>query len=105
MHLIRHSMDFASWKDRKVLAGALKAIYRAKDADAAKSALEAFDTSHWGEKYPAIAQSWRRNWERVIPFFAFPEAVRRIDLYHQRHRGAQRKITPRRAHERSFSNR
>jgi putative transposase len=78
VHLIRHSMDFASWKDRKVLAGALKAIYRAKDADAAKSALEAFDTSHWGEKYPAIAQSWRRNWERVIPFFAFPEAVRRI---------------------------
>jgi putative transposase len=78
VHLIRHSMDFASWKDRKVLAGALKAIYRAKDADAAKSALEAFDTSHWGEKYPAIAQSWRRNWERVIPFFASPEAVRRI---------------------------
>ncbi len=77
VHLIRHSMDFASWKDRKVLAGALKAIYRAKDADAAKSALEAFETSHWGEKYPAIAQSWRRNWERVIPFFAFPEAVRR----------------------------
>jgi putative transposase len=78
VHLIRHSMDFASWKDRKVLAGALKAIYRAKDADAARAALEAFDASHWGQKYPAIAQSWRRNWERVIPFFAFPEAVRRI---------------------------
>src|SRR6202162_832755 len=78
IHLIRHSMDFASWKDRKVLAGVLKTIYRAKDADAARSALEAFDTSHWGEKYPAIVQSWRRNWERVIPFFAFPEAVRRI---------------------------
>jgi putative transposase len=41
-------------------------------------ALAAFDASHWGQKYPAIAQSWRRNWERVIPFFAFPEAVRRI---------------------------
>src|SRR6202522_2270243 len=78
VHLIRHSMDFASWKDRKVVAGALKAIYRAKDADAAESALEVFDTGHWGQKYPAIAQSWRRNWERVIPFFAFPEAVRRI---------------------------
>ena len=49
VHLIRHSMDFASWKDRKVLAGALKAIYRAKDADAAKSALEAFETSPWGK--------------------------------------------------------
>jgi transposase-like protein len=97
-------MDFASWKDRKVLAGALKAIYRAKDADAAKSALEAFDTSHWDEKYPAIAQRWRRNWER--------HSVLRLSggrpadhLHHQRHRGAQRKITPRRAHERSFSNR
>ena len=78
VHLIRHSMDFASWKDRKALAGALKTIYRAKDADAANIALAAFDASHWGQKYPAIAQSWRRNWERVIPFFAFPEAVRRI---------------------------
>jgi len=78
VHLIRHSMDFASWKDRKALAGALKAIYRAKDADAANAALEAFDSGHWGIKYPAIGQSWRRNWERVIPFFAFPAAVRRI---------------------------
>ena len=78
IHLIRHSMDFASWKDRKVLAGGLKTIYRAKDADAARAALEAFDASQWGQKYPAIAQGWRRNWERVIPFFAFPEAVRRI---------------------------
>src|SRR5271163_4340544 len=78
VHLIRHSMDFASWKDRKALAGALKTIYRAKDADAANVALAAFDAGHWGQKYPAIAQSWRRNWERVIPFFAFPEAVRRI---------------------------
>ncbi len=78
VHLIRHSMDFASWQDRKALAGALRAIYRAKDADEGKAALEAFDASHWGQKYPAIAQSRRRNWERVIPFFAFPEAVRRI---------------------------
>jgi putative transposase len=40
--------------------------------------LEVFDAGPWGEKYPAIAQSWRRNWEQVIPFFAFPTAVRRI---------------------------
>jgi mutator family transposase len=66
IHLIRHSMDFASWKDRKVLAGVLKTIYRAKDGDAARAALEAFDASQWGQKYPAIAQSWRRNWERVL---------------------------------------
>ena len=53
-------------------------IYRAKDADAGKAALDAFDSGPWGRKYPAIAQAWRRNWDRVIPFFAFPEAVRRI---------------------------
>ena len=103
VHLIRHSMDFASWKDRKVLAGALKTIYRAKDADAAKRALEAFDASHWGQKYPAIAQSWRRNWERVIPFFAFPEAVRRIIYTTNAIEALKRQITPRRAHARSFS--
>jgi len=78
VHLIRNSMDFASWKDRKALAGALKAVYRAIDADAAAKALEDFDAGPWGRKYPAIAQSWRRNWAHVIPFFAFPEDVRRI---------------------------
>ena len=78
VHLIRNSMDSASWKDRKALAGALKAIYRAVDADAAGQALEAFDAGPWGRKYPAIAQSWRRNWSHVIPFFAFPQGVRRI---------------------------
>ncbi len=78
VHLIRNSMDFASWKDRKAVAAELKKVYRAKDADAGKEALEAFDASPWGRKYHSIAQAWRRNWEQVIPFFAFPEAVRRI---------------------------
>lgn len=78
VHLIRHSMSFASWKDRKGLVPALRAIYRATDADAGLAALDAFEAGEWGRKYPAIAQSWRRNWEHVIPFFAFPEDVRRI---------------------------
>jgi putative transposase len=78
VHLIRHSMGFASWKDRKSVAQALRAVYRAADAEAGLAALDAFETGPWGEKYPAIAQSWRRNWDLVIPFFAFPEAVRRI---------------------------
>jgi putative transposase len=78
MHLIRNSVDFASWKDRKAIAAALKTIYRAKDADAGRQALDEFDSGPWGKKYPAIAQSWRRNWEHIIPFFAFPVAVRRI---------------------------
>ncbi len=78
VHLIRYTMQFASWKERKAIAGALKPIYRADHADAAWQALEAFDEGPWGQKYPAIAQSWRRNWEAVIPFFAFPTDVRKI---------------------------
>ena len=78
VHLLRNSMDFASWKDRKALAAALKDIYRATDADAAEAALTAFEASFWGQRYPAIGQSWRRAWSEVIPFFAFPTEVRRI---------------------------
>lgn len=78
VHLLRNSMDFVSWKDRKPLATALKAIYRAVDAKAAEEALSAFEASEWGLRYPAIGQSWRRAWAEVIPFFAFPEEVRRI---------------------------
>ena len=78
VHLIRHSLEFVSWKDRKPVVPALRMIYRATDAEAGKAALEAFDAGFWGRKYPAIAQAWRRNWDRVIPFFAFPEAVRKI---------------------------
>jgi putative transposase len=78
VHLIRYTMQFASWKERKAIAAALKPIYRADHADAARQALEAFDEGPWGRKYPAIAQSWRRNWEAVIPFFAFPADVRKI---------------------------
>src|SRR6516162_1990012 len=78
VHLIRHSMDFASWKDRKSVAQALRTVYRAADAAAGQAALDAFAQGSWGIKYPAIAQSWRRNWELVIPFFAFPEGVRRV---------------------------
>jgi len=78
VHLIRHSLEFVSWKDRKAVVLALRAIYQAKDADAGMKALEAFEAGDWGQRYPAIALSWRRNWDHVIPFFAFPESVRRI---------------------------
>ena len=56
----------------------LRAIYGARDADAGMAALEAFAAGPWGRKYPAIAPVWLRNWDKVIPFFAFPEVVRRI---------------------------
>ena len=62
----------------QAIAAELKKVDRAKDTDAGKDALDAFDAGPWGKKYPSIAQSWRRSWEQVIPFFAFPEAVRRI---------------------------
>ena len=78
VHLLRNSMDFVAWKDRKALGTALKAIYRAVDAAAAEEALTAFEASFWGQRYPAIGQSWRRAWPEVIPFFAFPDEVRRI---------------------------
>jgi putative transposase len=78
VHLIRYSMQFASWKERKLIAQALKPIYRADHADAAAAALEAFEDSEWGRKYPPIAESWRRNWSAVIPFFAFPSEVRKM---------------------------
>jgi len=78
VHLIRASLDYASWKDRKALATELKTIYRATDAEAARFALDAFDDSAWGKKYPPIAASWRRHWSEVIPFFAYPIEVRKI---------------------------
>lgn len=78
VHLLRNSMEFVSWKDRKALATALKEIYRAVDAKAAEAALTAFEAGPWGQRYPAIAQSWRRVWSEVIPFFGFPDEVRRI---------------------------
>lgn len=78
VHMIRHSLDFVSWKDRRPIAAALKEIYRAKDAQTARENLEAFAASQWGAKYPAIPGVWRRQWQQVIPFFAFPQAVRRI---------------------------
>ena len=78
VHLIRYSMQFASWKERKIIAAALKPIYQARDAQTAELELQKFDEGPWGQKYPAIAQSWRRNWEAVIPFFAFPIEVRKI---------------------------
>ena len=78
MHLIRNSLDFVSYKDRRAVAAALKEVYKAKDADAGAAALDAFATGEWGLRYPAIAMSWRRHWPAVTPFFAFPLDVRRI---------------------------
>ena len=78
VHLIRNSLDFASWKDRRQVAAALKEVYRAPTAEAAAQALEDFDAGPWGRKHPPIAALWRRVWEQVIPFFAFHPDVRKV---------------------------
>lgn len=78
VHLIRNSLDYASWKDRKALAAAIKPIYTAASADAAASELDAFEAGAWGQKFPTVVASWRRAWTHVIPFFAFPPDVRRV---------------------------
>lgn len=78
VHLIRHSLDFGNWKERKPLAAALRPIYTAPSAEAAAAALDAFERGPWGVKFPTVVASWRRAWPHVIPFFAFPPDVRRL---------------------------
>ena len=78
VHLIRNSLEFASWKDRKPLAAALKPIYTAVSAEAAAHALDGFEAGPWGVKFPTVVAAWRRAWERVIPFFAFSPPVRQV---------------------------
>ena len=78
VHLIRNSLDYASWKDRKMLAKALRPIYAAASAEAAAAALDAFADGEWGRKFPTVVAAWRRAWAQVIPFFAFPPEIRRV---------------------------
>jgi putative transposase len=77
VHLIRNSLAFVAWKDRKAILPAIKAIYRAENADMALVRLEEFE-DEWGKRYPAIGQAWRRAWEHVVPFFAFAPGVRKM---------------------------
>jgi transposase-like protein len=78
VHLIRNSLDYASWKDRKPLAAAIKPIYTAPSAEAALAELDGFEQGPWGVKFPTVVGAWRRVWDKVIPFFAFPPEVRRV---------------------------
>jgi putative transposase len=78
VHLIRNSLDFCSWKDRKPVAQELKTIYRAENAQAAAAALQEFEDGPWGKRFAAITAMWRRHWAQVIPFFAYPPEVRKM---------------------------
>ena len=74
---VRNSLNFVSWKQRKEVASDLRTIYTAATADAAVIALEAFALK-WDAAYPPMAKSWRANWARVIPFFAYAPEIRKV---------------------------
>ena len=77
VHLVRASLKYVSWKQRKQVAADLRQIYTAATAEEAERQLEEF-AGRWDKTHPAISQIWRRNWSRVIPFFAFPPAIRKV---------------------------
>jgi transposase-like protein len=78
VHLIRNSLDYAGWKDRKAVAAAVRPIYAAASAQAAEQALQTFADEPWGIKCPTIVAAWQRAWENVAPFFVFPPDIRRV---------------------------
>ena len=78
VHLMRNSLEHVAWKDYKAVARELKGIYKAENADAALQRLEVFEAGEWGKKYTPVVKIWKRQWEAVIPFMAYPAEVRRI---------------------------
>jgi putative transposase len=77
VHLVRASLNYVNWKERKRVAGDLKAIYRAATERQAAQELREF-IGKWGDRYQAIGKLWNENWDRVIPYFEFPPEVRRV---------------------------
>ena len=77
VHLIRNSLKFVNWKNRKTVASDLKTVYTARTEEDAEMALEEF-SKKWDERYPAISKSWRTHWENIIPYFDYPEEIRRV---------------------------
>ena len=77
VHMVRNSLRFVSWKDRKRVAADLKTIYHAATEEQARINLELFART-WDKNYSTISKSWQTNWQRLIPFFAYPEEIRRI---------------------------
>jgi putative transposase len=77
VHMVRHSLNYVSWKLRKAVAADLRTIYAASTVDEASIRLDEFDDK-WGADYPTIVKSWRSNWARITPFFDYPPEIRRI---------------------------
>lgn len=77
VHMVRHSLNYAGWKERQKVAADLRTVYTAATEEEAVLRLDEFDEK-WGARYPMIAKSWRTNWAHVIPFFAYPPEIRKI---------------------------
>ena len=78
VHLLRNSLEFCAWQDRKPVAEELKGIHRAATPEAAAERLAEFEASPWGKKYPPIGRLWRRAWEQVTPFYAYSDEVWKV---------------------------
>jgi putative transposase len=76
VHMVRHSLNYVSWKQRKDVAKDLKAIYQSSTLEQAEMSLDEFE-ANWGDKFPTIGKSWRRNWERLTPLFSYPPEIRK----------------------------
>ena len=77
VHMVRHSLNYVPYSEKKAVAADLKKIYQADTVILAERALDDFELT-WGEKYAAIVKSWRQNWEKIIPFLSFPKEIRRV---------------------------
>jgi len=77
VHMVRNSLQYVAWKQRKEVAADLKSIYQSPTAEHAEMALKDFEEK-WDKTHPSISQSWRRNWDRIIPFFAYPPGIRKV---------------------------
>ena len=77
VHMVRHSLNYVSWKRRKEVAADLRRIYTAATAEEAELMLAEFE-ARWDAEYLPIGQSWRRNWSRLTPFFDYPPEIRKV---------------------------
>ena len=77
VHMVRNSLRYVPWKDRRAVARDLRKVYTAPTAEAALQALDAFEVA-WGDRYPMVARSWRDRWENVVPFYSYPEPIRKV---------------------------
>src|SRR5713101_9005032 len=77
VHLVRNSLNYVNWKERKLVAADLRAVYTAPTAEAAKQELSRFGEK-WDKRYGAIRSMWERHWDRIIPFFAFTPEIRKV---------------------------